>query len=89
MSTLAGRLLRRSADILDHIDFAPAALRTDLTATASSPRYLYSAAELIGTAADLLSDSAGLVHDNERRWRTFRACVEQVVKHDQADPAGH
>jgi hypothetical protein len=35
---------------------------------------------LIGNrAADLLSDSAGLVHDNERRWRTFRARVDTVA----------
>lgn len=30
MSTLAGRLFLRAADILDHVDFAPAALRADL-----------------------------------------------------------
>ena len=30
-------------------------------------------------AADLLSDFAGLVHDNERRWRVFRTRVEQIV----------
>ena len=40
---------------------------------------LYSAGELLDHAADLLSDSAGLVHDNERRWRTFRARVDQLV----------
>jgi integrase/recombinase XerD len=30
-------------------------------------------------AADLCSDSAGLVHDNERRWRTFRQRVTSLV----------
>jgi hypothetical protein len=34
---------------------------------------------MIDHAADLFSDFAGLVHDNERRWRVFRARVEQVV----------
>jgi hypothetical protein len=40
---------------------------------------LWSAAELLDHAADLFSDSAGLVHDNERRWRVFRARVEQLL----------
>jgi hypothetical protein len=29
----------------------------------------------------VLSDSAGLVHDNERRWRVFRARVASIVAH--------
>jgi hypothetical protein len=40
---------------------------------------LYSTAELISHAADLCSDSAGLVHDNERRWRTFRQRVSEIT----------
>lgn len=82
MSTLTGRLLLRATEVLDHVDFTPAALRADLASSGVAPRRLYSAAELIARAADLLSDSAGLVHDNERRWRTFRARVEQLVDHD-------
>ena len=34
---------------------------------------------MIDHAADLLSDFAGLVHDNERRWHIFRVRVEQIV----------
>jgi hypothetical protein len=79
MSTLVGRLLHRAVEILERIDFAPAALRADLAAGGTAAKRLYSAAELIARAADLLSDSAGLVHDNERRWRGFRARVEQIV----------
>ena len=82
MSTLAGRLLLRAADVLERVDFSPAPLRADLAGVRASPRRLYSAAELIGRAADLLSDSAGLVHDNERRWRGFRARVEALVAAD-------
>lgn len=78
MSLLAGRLLLRALEILDHVDFAPDALRSDLAADATAPRRLYSATELMARAADLLSDSAGLVHDNERRWRTFRTRVAQI-----------
>lgn len=79
MSALAGRILVRAADVLDQVDFSPAALRADLAGRRVTPRLLYSAAELIGHAADLLSDSAGLVHDNERRWRVFRARVRELV----------
>jgi hypothetical protein len=86
MSTLTGRILNRAAEVLDRIDFSPAALRTDLASAGVAPRRLYSAAELIGRAADLLSDSAGLVNDNERRWRTFRARVAHVL--DQAPETG-
>ena len=82
MSALAGRLLVRATDVLDHVDFSPAALRADLAASGTAPRLLYSAGELIAHAADLLSDSAGLVHSNERRWRTFRARVEQLTNDD-------
>ena len=39
---------------------------------------------LPGTAmppfADLLSESAGLVRENERRWRTFHAAVAAIVQ---------
>lgn len=78
MNEVMSRLLDRAADILDTVDFAPAALRADLGAGTSAGR-LYSAAELIAHAADLASDSAGLVHDNERRWRTFRQRVQSLV----------
>ena len=79
MSLLSGRLLDRAHDLLDAVDFTPKALREDLAAHKQVPGYLYAAAELIDRAADLLSDSAGLVHDNERRWRAFRARVAAIV----------
>ncbi len=79
MSLLAGRLLLRALDIIGHRQFTPDALRHDLANGPVTPGLLYSATELIDRAADLLSDSAGLVHDNERRWRTFRQRVEQIV----------
>jgi hypothetical protein len=72
MSTLSARLLNRAADILDKVEFTPAALRIDLAGPRRSAALLHSSAELINRAADLCSDSAGLVNDNERRWRTFR-----------------
>ncbi|MGZ6930341.1 MAG: hypothetical protein ACXVK4_07365 [Acidimicrobiia bacterium] len=79
MSALAGRVLARALDVLDRVDFAPAALRADLADHRTSAALVSSAAEMIGHAADLLSDSAGLVHDNERRWRTFRARVAAMT----------
>jgi hypothetical protein len=64
--------------MLDHVDFTPSALRTDLAGNRRTPRLLYSAAELINRAADLSSESAGLVNDNERRWRVFRQAVTEI-----------
>lgn len=78
MSSLAGRVLQRAADVLDAVDFTPTALRDDLDGPRRSPRLLHSAVELIDHAADLLSDSAGLVHDNERRWRTFHQRILEL-----------
>jgi len=79
MALLTSRILDRAADILERVDFTPKALRADMTAGKVSAARLYSAAELISHAADLCSDSAGLVHDNERRWRTFRQRVGDVL----------
>jgi hypothetical protein len=79
MSTLAGRVLLRAAEILEHVDFAPAALRADLAGTRSAPARLYSAAEMIAHAADLFSGSAGVEQDSERRWRVFRQRVSEVL----------
>jgi hypothetical protein len=79
MQTLIARLLRRAADIVDRVDFSPAAVRADLANGRRSIGILHSAAELINRAADLCSDSAGLVNDNERRWRVFRERVTEIV----------
>ena len=85
MSRLAGRLLLRAVEMLDRLTFTPESLRHDLSADRFVPQLIYSATELIDRAADLLSDSAGLVHENERRWRTFRARVDAVAS--AVDPA--
>jgi hypothetical protein len=79
MNALIARLLQRAADVLEHVDFTPAALRRDLAGGRHAVGHLYSAAELINHAADLYSDSAGLVHDNEPRWRHFRQHVAALV----------
>jgi hypothetical protein len=79
-----GRMLARAADMLEHIDFTPAALRRDLAGPRVVPRRLYAAAEVMSRAADLCSDSAALVRDNERRWRVFREGVEKVI--DRTSP---
>ena len=79
MSLLAARLLLRAVDLLERIDFTPQALREDLGGVRHVLGYLYSAAELCDRAADIMSDAAGLVHDNERRWRVFHQRVEELV----------
>jgi hypothetical protein len=85
LMTLVGRVLDRVADLLDHVDFTPAALRADLAADRTAPAHLRSAAEMLGHAADLLSEFATLVHDNERRWRVFRTRVEHALAETRAD----
>lgn len=75
LQMLIGRLLARAVDLLDAIDFSPAALREDLRTPA---RFLFSASELLDRAVDLTTQSATLVHDNERRWRVFRERAEAI-----------
>lgn len=79
MSVLAGRLLHRAVDVLDRLDLSPPGLRADIEGPRASPRFVHSAVELMDRAADLLSDSAGLVHDNERRWRVFHERVAAIT----------
>ncbi len=76
---LIARLLRRALEIIDRVDFSPAALRADLAGERNGAAYLYSASELLDRAADLAVDSASLVHDNERRWRTFSDRVRELT----------
>jgi hypothetical protein len=78
LNVIIGALLRRAAEILDVVDFTPAAIRADLAEKRLVPRYLYSAAELVDRAADLLAEGAVLVHDGERRWRVFHERVEAI-----------
>jgi hypothetical protein len=79
MMSLAARILERAADLLDRVNFTPAAVRADIADQHASARRLYSAAEMIDHAADLFSEFAGIVHDNERRWRVFRARVQEYA----------
>jgi hypothetical protein len=78
ISSLVGRLVSRSLELLATIDFRPAALREDLEGAKVNPGYLYSASELLDRAADLLAESATLIHENERRWRVFGRRIEEL-----------
>ncbi|MER7103893.1 hypothetical protein ABT383_30410 [Streptomyces humidus] len=78
LQSLIARMLRRALDLLAEVDFTPAALRADLGGDRTAPAYLYSASELLDRSADLMVESAMLVHDNERRWRVFRARVREL-----------
>lgn len=79
VATLVSRLVRRGLEMLDCVDFTPAAVRADLDDERVFSAYLYSAAELLDRAADLVAESAMLVHDNERRWRVFRQVVSDLT----------
>jgi hypothetical protein len=78
LQTLVGRLLRRALELVERLDLSPDAIRADLAADRKSAAYLYSASELIDRAADLLAESATLVHENERRWRVFGQRVRDL-----------
>lgn len=82
--TLVGRLVARAVELLEQLDFTPAAVRDDLRGRRTCVGYLYSASELIDRAADLASEFAVLVHDNERRWRVFRSRVATLVEAGRA-----
>lgn len=78
MSTLAGRFLLRALDLVAKVDFSPGPLREDLAGPRRNPAYLYSASELLDSAADLYAWSSTLVHENERRWRVFNERVRDL-----------
>jgi hypothetical protein len=87
LNSIISALLTRASEILDRVDFTPGALRADLADRRLAPRYVYSAAELIDHAADLLAQGAVLVHESERRWRVFSERVEalRAASGEQAD----
>jgi hypothetical protein len=80
LSQLVAKLIYRSIELLESINFTKDAIREDLVGPRFYPQYLYSATELLDRAADLASESAVLVHDNERRWRVFRKKLFDVTK---------
>ena len=78
LSQLVAELIYRSIEIIESLEFTKDAVRKDLAGPKLYPEYIYSATELLDRAADLASQSAVLVHDNERRWRVFRKKLFQV-----------
>lgn len=86
MQSLISALLARAGDMLERIDFTPAALRADLAGTRVTVRRLHAASEIVSRAADLCCESAALVHDNERRWRVCRERLDQVVRAETGEP---
>jgi hypothetical protein len=78
LSILISKLIHRSLLILDQIDFDPKAIREDISTRKRYPDLLFSASELLDRSADLSSEFAMLVHDNERRWRVFRQKVQEL-----------
>jgi hypothetical protein len=79
LQRLIARLIRRALEVVDKLDLTPAAVRADLAGDRVSPPYLYSASELLDRAADLMLDSASLVHENERRWRVFSGRLSSLL----------
>jgi hypothetical protein len=79
MSSLAGRLLLRAADILGHVACNPPSPREDLGGDRTAPSSIRSAVELIRRATDLLGDGAALVHESERGWNVFHGRVQGLI----------
>ena len=80
LSFLISVLSKRAVEILNKIDFSPHALREGIDGLQIYVDYLYSASELLDRAADIASESAILVHDNEKRWRMFNNKVAGLSK---------
>lgn len=78
LAVISGAVVDRAVDLLDHIDFAPAAVRADLAGDRLDARLLFSACELLDHAGDLAAQSATLTHENDRRWRVFHARVRSL-----------
>ncbi len=78
MSLLA-RNLERAGTILETLDLSPTGVRADLAGPRAYPPILHSACDLIDHAGDLATQTAVLVHSNERRWRVFRERVEELT----------
>jgi len=84
LSQLVAELINRSIEILESLEFTKDKIREDLSGPKFYPEYIYSAAELLDRAADLASQSAVLVHDNERRWRVFRKKLFEVSQRNSS-----
>ncbi len=80
LSSILGHAVDRAVDILDRIDFAPAALRQDLGGDHRDSRLLFSACELLDHAAGLAATSATLTQENDRRWRVFHDRVHEMTR---------
>jgi hypothetical protein len=79
LSILLSKLVQRALLILEQIDFTPESIRNDIEKNKRFPALLYSSSELLDRAADLSSEFALLIHDNERRWRIFRNRVQSII----------
>ena len=80
LSFLISQLSWCAVEILNKIDFSSDAVRENIDDLQTYVDYLYSASELLDRAADIASESAILVHDNEKRWRMFHNKVDELSK---------
>jgi hypothetical protein len=79
LSKLVANLLYRAIELINEVNFTQKSVREDLNNVRYYLDYLYSASEILDRAADLASESAMLVHDNERRWRVFRKEISEYI----------
>jgi hypothetical protein len=79
LSTIIGHTVERAVEILDRIEFTPAAVRQDLAADRRDSALLFCACELLDHAANLAATSATLTQENDRRWRVFHRRVHRMT----------
>ncbi len=79
MLLLVSRQLRRVNTILARVDFTTAGLRADLADGRHAVGLVFSAAEMIDQAVDLIVESGTLVRQNERKWRIFHDRVSMLI----------
>ena len=75
-ATLTGRVLSIATDVLDQVDFSPAALRANRIASATRIRL---AGWLLDLAAQLLAKAGSDLARNDLWWTEYREAVDQIV----------
>jgi hypothetical protein len=80
LRTFVAKLLDRTLLILNQINFSPKAIREDISGRKRYLGLLHLASELLDRGADISSEFAMLVHENERRWSAFRLKVSRLMK---------
>jgi hypothetical protein len=78
LRALAAGAERSGVWLREAMCFEPQRVRADLSGARTTAGFLYSAAELLDRAVDLLVTSTTLTRDSERSWRTWSERVDTL-----------